>query len=99
MRHGTLGALLLVTSGGHHWRPVQKCSLEDPPLPPLVLTSGGMVTKARTVGKQAVRILLECFLVCFTVFNRTEFFLVDHKHMLLFIEIYDTIDIIEFTIQ
>ena len=74
MRHGTLGAPLLVTSGGHHWRPVQKCSLEDPPLPLLVLTSGGMVTKVRTVGKQAVGILLECFLVCFTVFNRTEFF-------------------------
>ena len=22
---------LLMTSGGHHWRPVQTCSLEDPP--------------------------------------------------------------------
>ena len=28
--------------GGHHWRPVQTCSLQDPPPPPpLVLTFGG----------------------------------------------------------
>ena len=25
---------LLVTSDGHHWRPVQTCSFEDPPPPP-----------------------------------------------------------------
>ena len=31
---------LLVTSGGHPWRPVQTCSLENPRAP-LVLTSGG----------------------------------------------------------
>ena len=33
----------LVTSGGHQWKPVQTCSLQDPPVPPapLVLTSGG----------------------------------------------------------
>ena len=30
---------LLVTSGGHHWRPLQTCSLEDPL--PSVLTSSG----------------------------------------------------------
>ena len=30
----------LLTSGGHHWRPVQTCSLEDSP-PQLVLTFGG----------------------------------------------------------
>ena len=24
---------LLLTSGGHHWRPVQTCALEDLPLP------------------------------------------------------------------
>ena len=29
----------LLTSGCHHWRPVQTCSLED--LPPPVLTSSG----------------------------------------------------------
>ena len=47
---------LLVTSGGHHWRPVQTFSLEDPPPltpPPLVLTSGGD-TEACTVGKRTV---------------------------------------------
>ena len=31
-------APLLVTSSGHHWRPDQTCSLEDPPP---VLISGG----------------------------------------------------------
>ena len=45
MKHGTLGAPLLVTSSGHHWRPVQKSSLEDPPLPQLVLTSGAWSQK------------------------------------------------------
>ena len=42
-RHGTYNlAPLLLTSGGHHWRPVQTCSLENIP-PPLisVLTSSG----------------------------------------------------------
>ena len=50
LRHGTSGTTqsyrvdiehqpypLLVTYGGHHWRPVQNCSLQDPPPP--VLTS------------------------------------------------------------
>ena len=37
---------LLVTSGGHHWRPVQTCSLDlivqaPPSPPPLLLTFGG----------------------------------------------------------
>ena len=38
-RHQTWGPPLpqLLTSAGHHWRPVQSCSLED--LPPLILTS------------------------------------------------------------
>ena len=31
--------LLLLTSGGQHWRPVQTCSLEDPT--PAGVTSGG----------------------------------------------------------
>ena len=59
---------LLLTSGNHHWRPVQTCSLEDLPSPPphnqyfhLVV-----VIKACTVGKRAVRILLECFFVLST---------------------------------
>ena len=50
---------LLVISGGHHWKPLQTCSLE---VRPPVLTSGGD-TKACTTGKRAVHILLECFLV------------------------------------
>ena len=32
---------LLVTSSGHHWRPVQACSLDDFPPPKPILTSGG----------------------------------------------------------
>ena len=50
---------LLLTSGGHHWRPVQTCPIEDlpPPLPVVV------ATETCTVGKQAVCILLECCLV------------------------------------
>ena len=43
---------LLVSSGGPHWRPVQTCSLEDTP-------HRHLVAEARTVGKQAARILLE----------------------------------------
>ena len=31
----------LQTSGGHHWRPVKTCSLEDLPPPPFILTSSG----------------------------------------------------------
>ena len=61
--HGILVPLapvtpLLVTSGGHHWRPVQTFSPEDPhQYWHLVAT-----TEANTVGKWAVRILLECAL-------------------------------------
>ena len=43
-------------SGGHHWRPVQTCSLEDlPPPPPLVLTTSSLVvaTETHTVGKRS----------------------------------------------
>ena len=50
----------------HHWRPVQTCSLADlspSPTPPHLMVG----TKTRMVGKQTVRILLECFLVTFTV--------------------------------
>ena len=48
----------LVTSGGHHWRPVQTCSLEDSPN-----LYWHLVAKACTVGKRAVCIPLECFRV------------------------------------
>ena len=44
-----------MTSGGLDWRPVQTCSLEDPPLPhPLPLPPA-------RAGKRPVRILLEWF--------------------------------------
>ena len=59
IRHGTPPCPLLLTCGGHHWRPFQTCSPEDP-LSPLVLTSA---IEACMVGKRMVRILLECFLV------------------------------------
>ena len=46
------------TSGGHHWRPVQVCSLPDPPHPPppplRTYVEAGMVS--------TVPILLQCFL-------------------------------------
>ena len=35
----SIGTPMLVTSGGHHWRPVQNCSFQDPPSLP-ILTSG-----------------------------------------------------------
>ena len=60
---GTYPFPLLLTSGGHHWRPVQTCSLENLPTPwywHLVVA-----TETHTVGKQAVCILLECFLSFF----------------------------------
>ena len=51
---------LLMTSGSHHWRPVQACSLEDPQPPPrespLVVS-----TETCTVCKRAVLILLSFF--------------------------------------
>ena len=61
IRHGTppaLALLLLVTSGGHHWRTVQTCSFEDHP----VGTDIWWLKHIR-VSKWLVRILLECFLV------------------------------------
>ena len=66
-RHETWGftplSALLLTSGGRYWRPVQTCSLED--LPPLPHWYRHLVvaTETDTVGKRAVRILLECCLV------------------------------------
>ena len=45
---------LLATSGGHHWRSVQTCSLDLPPSQYWHL----VVTGACTVGKWAIRILL-----------------------------------------
>ena len=53
------GSPASVLSGGHHWRPVQTCSLLDPP------TGAGIwwLFKYHDRRKRAVRILLECFLV------------------------------------
>ena len=57
----------LLTSGGHRWRPVQTCSLENQHLPyppnPHRYWDLVMATATRTVGKRAVRILLECCVV------------------------------------
>ena len=50
---------LLVTSGGHHWTPVQASSFEDLPEPHLVLA----IEAPYGWRKRAVRILLECFTV------------------------------------
>ena len=54
----TITITLLLTSDGHHWRPVQTCPLEDLPSPLPVVA-----TETCTVDKQAVCILLECCLV------------------------------------
>ena len=74
--HGTLGPLALVlarlpvTSGGHHWRPVQTYSLQDPCPSPPVLTSSGEAHTASTDGCRAyylpyilplLVIILRCF--------------------------------------
>ena len=53
---------LLVTSGGHHWIPVQSCSFEDPH------RYWNLVAEAGRIGKRTSRILLGCFLV-FVVIN------------------------------
>ena len=51
----------LVASGCHHWRPVQTCSLEALSHQHWNLAAA---TEVLTAGKRAVRIQLECFLVC-----------------------------------
>ena len=59
--HDALDLAVQVPLGGQDWMPVQTCSLEDLIVQPqLVLISGGWL---HVVGKLAVRILLECFLV------------------------------------
>ena len=50
--------IIEVTSGGHHWRHVQTCSFEDPP----VLTSGGHCSNfSRQVGDTHPIVLLSCY--------------------------------------
>ena len=53
---------LLLTSGGHHWRPVHTCSLKELPCPPPPHQYWHLMVdiKTRTTGKRAVGILLEC---------------------------------------
>ena len=51
---------LLVTPAGQDWRPVQTCSVEGKHPPPCWYLGPIEVC---TVGKRAVHILLECFLV------------------------------------
>ena len=56
--HGSPSSPPLVTSSGHHGRPVQTCSLLD--TPPLVPTAGGYWRLGQ--WKWVIRIPLECFL-------------------------------------
>ena len=55
-----------MSSGTHHWRPIQTSSVEDP-APPLHQYWHLVATEARTVGKWPARILLECFLVIIVI--------------------------------
>ena len=48
----------LVISGGHQWRPVQTCSLQDTPLP--VMTSGGWSTYGGQAGSTYPTGMLSC---------------------------------------
>ena len=67
IRHRTPGfSPLLVTSCGHHCRPIQTCSLED--TPPLVLTSGA--TEAHIVGWQVDGMHLTGMFSCLQHFNK-----------------------------
>ena len=56
------GTPLLVTAGGHHWRPVQTCSI-DLTVHPLPYRPTWWPLKSYGQGKRAERILLERFLV------------------------------------
>ena len=58
--HPPAPATLLLTSGGHHWRPGQTCPLEDLPIS-LGATSGRSHWSTYDL-QRAVCILLECFL-------------------------------------
>ena len=58
-----LVTLVLVTSGDRHWIAIQTFLLDYHPHLLPVLISGGLATKACTVGKRVVWIPLECILV------------------------------------
>ena len=54
---------LLLTSSGHHWKPVQTCSLED--LPPSYWYWHLVVaTEIRSIGKRALCIIIALFRQC-----------------------------------
>ena len=59
--HPPAPAIPLLTPGGHHWRPVQTCPLEDPPIS-LGATSGRSHWSTYSLQRE-VCILLECFLL------------------------------------
>ena len=59
--------IILLTSGGHHQRPVPTCLLEGPNLRRYWHL---VATKACAVGKRAVRILPECVLVNYSYRSR-----------------------------
>ena len=61
IRYGPPPRPPLVTFGGHHWKPVQTCSLEDPPLH----WYGHLVVEECIVGKRVVRILMAFLLFLF----------------------------------
>ena len=51
---------LLVTSGGHHWRPVQTCSFEDTP-PPVLTSDGQQSTYGWKLGGTHPTGILSCY--------------------------------------
>ena len=53
----------LLTSGGHHCRPVQICSLEDSPPLHAVLTSGGQSTYRWQASSMNPTAMLSLFLI------------------------------------
>ena len=60
---------LLMTSGSQDWTPFRSCSLDN--LTVQAKTGADiswLATEASAVGKRVIRILLECFLVCFLLF-------------------------------
>ena len=58
---------LLLTSGGHHWRPVQTCSLKDLPHSTHQYWHLSVATETCTVGKRVVRILLPVLEYCLVI--------------------------------
>ena len=51
-----LSTPLLLTSGGHHQRPVQTCSLEDLPILPVLTSSGNHCVVDQNVQKKKIEL-------------------------------------------